>query len=107
VTYNFQTGNNKIKLLSEYESVTQSIKTSMRRVQRCQLKLSELLLHIRKQFYFPVSSFKITGHGNPDNNLESPCINHWQDYSDGDGPTAELLIQGNKDINPHPQRDSN
>jgi hypothetical protein len=28
----------------------------------------------RKQFYFVVSGLKIIGHGNPDNNLESPCI---------------------------------
>jgi hypothetical protein len=27
-----------------------------------------------KQFYFVVSGLKIIGHGNPDNNLESPCI---------------------------------
>jgi hypothetical protein len=26
-----------------------------------------------KQFYFVVSGLKIIGHGNPDNNLESPC----------------------------------
>jgi hypothetical protein len=28
----------------------------------------------RKQFYFVVSGLKIIGHGNPDNNLETPCI---------------------------------
>jgi len=28
----------------------------------------------RKQFYSVVSGLKIIGHGNPDNNLESPCI---------------------------------
>jgi hypothetical protein len=28
----------------------------------------------RKQFYFVISGLKIIGHGNPDNNLESPCI---------------------------------
>jgi hypothetical protein len=28
----------------------------------------------RKQFYFVVSGLKIIGYGNPDNNLESPCI---------------------------------
>jgi hypothetical protein len=28
----------------------------------------------RKQFYFVASGFKITGHGNPDNNLESHYI---------------------------------
>jgi len=29
---------------------------------------------LRKQFYFVISDLKIIGHGNPDNNLESPCI---------------------------------
>jgi hypothetical protein len=28
----------------------------------------------RKQFYFVVPGLKFIGHGNPDNNLESPCI---------------------------------
>jgi hypothetical protein len=28
----------------------------------------------RKQFYFVISGLKIIGHGNPDSNLESPCI---------------------------------
>jgi hypothetical protein len=32
------------------------------------------ILIIRKQFYLIVSGLKIIGHGNPDNNLESPCI---------------------------------
>jgi hypothetical protein len=43
VAYNFQTGNNKIRLLMEYESVTNhSFKISMLRVQRYQIKLFEL-----------------------------------------------------------------
>jgi len=31
---------------------------------------------LRKQFYFVVSGLKIIGHGNPDNNLESPYISY-------------------------------
>jgi hypothetical protein len=73
VVCNFQTGNNRIKLLTEYECVTHSIEI-MRRVQRCQIKLSELRFHIHKQFYFVISRLKIMCHGNPDNNLESLCI---------------------------------
>jgi hypothetical protein len=46
VVYNFQTGNNKNKPLTEYGSVTQSIKTSMPLVQRCQIQLLELHFHI-------------------------------------------------------------
>jgi hypothetical protein len=47
--------------------------TSMRRVQRCQIKLFELYFHIAKQFYFVVSGLKIIGNGNSDNNSESHC----------------------------------
>jgi hypothetical protein len=32
VACTFETGNNKIKLLTEYKNVTQSIKTSMREI---------------------------------------------------------------------------
>jgi hypothetical protein len=28
----------------------------------------------RQQFYFILPGLKIIGHGNPNNNLESPCI---------------------------------
>jgi hypothetical protein len=31
-------------------------------------------LIFRKQFYFVVSGLKMIGHGNSDNNFESPCI---------------------------------
>jgi hypothetical protein len=30
-----------------------------------------------KQFYFFMPGLKIISHGNPDNNLESPCIYGW------------------------------
>jgi hypothetical protein len=68
VAYNFQAGNDKIKLLTEYERVTQNV-----------LLAVELILHNAKQlrhaqFYFDISGLKIIGHGNPDNNLESLCI---------------------------------
>jgi hypothetical protein len=35
----------------------------------------------RQQFYFIISGLKITGHGNPDNNLESPCVTSGQDIA--------------------------
>jgi hypothetical protein len=46
VAHNLQTGNNKIELLTEYESVPQSIRTTMRRAQHCQIKLFQLHFHI-------------------------------------------------------------
>jgi hypothetical protein len=65
VPYNFQTESNKIKLLTEYESVIQKV-----------LWLTEVILQnapfvAREQFYFVVSCLKTVGHGNLDNNLES------------------------------------
>jgi hypothetical protein len=71
VAYKFQTGNNKIKLLAEYESVTQNV-----------LLAVESILHNAKQlqhaqFYLIVFGLKIMGHGNPDNNLESLYIYLW------------------------------
>jgi hypothetical protein len=68
MAYNFQIGCNKIKLLTEYVSVTQKV-----------LLLIESMLQNAKQLqharlFWHVSSLKIIGHGNPDNNLESHCI---------------------------------
>jgi hypothetical protein len=37
------------------------------------MRLFELHFHIPKQFYFLPSDSEIIDHGNPDNNLESPC----------------------------------
>jgi hypothetical protein len=59
VAYNIQTGNNKVKLRTEYESV-ESILQNAKELQH-------------SHFYFVVSCLKIIGHGNPDNNLESHC----------------------------------
>jgi hypothetical protein len=68
VAYNFQTGNTKIKLLTEYKIIAQKV-----------LVFIESILEIAKQLqnvclYFVVSGLKITGHGNSDNNLELLCI---------------------------------
>jgi hypothetical protein len=70
VTDNFQIGRNRVKLLKEYESVTQRVPL-----------FTESILHNDKrlqlvQFYFVLSSLKIIGHGNPDNNLESHCTSY-------------------------------
>jgi hypothetical protein len=37
------------------------------------IRLLEFTFIFRKQFYF-ISGLKIISHGNPDNNLESPCV---------------------------------
>jgi hypothetical protein len=39
------------------------------------------IIIFRKQFYFVVSGFNITGHGNPDNDLESPSIISKEKYA--------------------------
>jgi hypothetical protein len=36
------------------------------------IKLFEVCFHTYEQLYFIFSDLKIIGHGNPDNNLESP-----------------------------------
>jgi hypothetical protein len=36
---------------------------------------------ILQQFYFIISGLKIIGHGNPDNNSESPCISYRARFS--------------------------
>jgi hypothetical protein len=38
------------------------------------MTLLSYIFIFRKQFCFVVSGLKIMGHGNPDNNLELPCI---------------------------------
>jgi hypothetical protein len=68
VAYNFQIGNNKIKLLAEYESVTQEVLLPVESILQNAKQLQ------RAQFYFVVSGLKIIGHRNPDNNLESHSI---------------------------------
>jgi hypothetical protein len=75
VADNFQTGNNKIKLVAKYESVTREVLLLIEST----LQNAKQLQHARlsysvKRFYFAVSGLKIIGHGNPDNNLKSHCI---------------------------------
>jgi hypothetical protein len=67
VTCNFQTGNNQIKLLIQYESVTQKVLSSVESI----LQNAKQLRHA--QFYFVFSGLKIICYGNPDNILESHC----------------------------------
>jgi hypothetical protein len=61
VAYNVQSRNNKIKLLTQYENVTQKVLLFIDQMLQNAKQLQ------RAQFYF-------TGHGNQDNNLESPCM---------------------------------
>jgi hypothetical protein len=68
MAYNFQI-ENKIKLLMKYESVIQKVLSLIESV----LQNAKQLQHM--QFYFSVYGLKFIGHGNPDNNLESPCTN--------------------------------
>jgi hypothetical protein len=67
VVCNSSTGNNRKELLTEYESVTQKVSSSI-----------ESTLQNTKQLSQCVSSFillfavsRLQGHGNPDDNLES------------------------------------
>jgi hypothetical protein len=68
VAYNFQTGNNQIKLLTEYESVTQKVLLLIESI----LKNAKQLQHARLSWH--VSGLKIMGNGNFDINLESHCM---------------------------------
>jgi hypothetical protein len=68
VAYNFQSGRNIIKLLTEYESVTQTVLLFIDSI----LQNAKQLKH--GQFYFIFSGLIIVGQGNPDNTLESLCI---------------------------------
>jgi hypothetical protein len=52
-----------MKLLKEYESVTQG-----------DLLLIESMLQNAKELQHSCKVSKIIGHGNPDNNLESHCV---------------------------------
>jgi hypothetical protein len=56
-----------MKLLIEYESIIQKVLLTIESI----LQNTKQLQHA--QFYFVVSGFKITGHGNHDNNLVSHC----------------------------------
>jgi hypothetical protein len=68
VAYNFETGSNKIKLLTEYESATQRVLLFIEPI----LQTAEQLQHAR--IHFVVSGLKIIGHENPDDNLQTYCI---------------------------------
>jgi hypothetical protein len=68
VVCNFQNEKNKIKLLTEYENVTQKVSLFIESI----LQDAKRLQH--QQFYIVASGLKFMGLGNPDNNLESLCI---------------------------------
>jgi hypothetical protein len=59
MAYTFQTGNNKIELLMEYEGATQEILLSVESTLQNAKQLQ------RVQFYIVVSGLKIIGHGKP------------------------------------------
>jgi hypothetical protein len=68
VIYNFQNGNNKSKLRTEYERVTQNVLFG-------NAVLATMMTGRKyKQFYFVLSGLKIVGHGIPNSNLESPYV---------------------------------
>jgi hypothetical protein len=73
VAYNFKIGKNKIKLLTEDESLTQKVLFDNAVLTELMFDWLSYTFFFRKQFYFVVSGLKIVGHGNPDNNLESSC----------------------------------
>jgi hypothetical protein len=74
VAFNFQTGNNRIKLLTGYERVTQKVLWLIESILQNakQLQHTRLSLHLRSASGIQLP-FPIIGHGNPDNNLESHC----------------------------------
>jgi hypothetical protein len=66
VDYNFQTGKNKIKLLMQYESVTQRVLLFVEPLLQKAKKTSTCAPFLaRKQFYFFVSGLKIIGTETP------------------------------------------
>jgi hypothetical protein len=86
VAYNFQTENNKMKLLMEYENATQTnfinkidlLTEHESVIQKVLLPVEQNFLScvfiFHKQFHFIASGLKIIRHGNLDNNLESLYI---------------------------------
>jgi hypothetical protein len=67
MVYNYQIGKNKVKLLTEYEIVTQNVLLHIESL----LQNTKLLQHA--QFHFVACGLKILDQGNSDNNLESHC----------------------------------
>jgi hypothetical protein len=64
----FKPGNNKEKLHTEYENLTQIVLLSIKSILQNAKQLQS------KQFYFVVFGLKIIGHGNPDSVLETHSI---------------------------------
>jgi hypothetical protein len=71
VACNFQTGNNKIKLVTEHKSVTQKVIFGNAVLAAL---MSGRKYDVILQNCDCSKESKIVGHGNPDNNLESPSI---------------------------------
>jgi hypothetical protein len=67
VAYNFQTGNNKIKLLTEYESVTHKLLFD-------NAVLAALMYGRKYNVMRQNGDCSVIEHGSPDNNSESLCI---------------------------------
>jgi hypothetical protein len=57
----------------EFESATQKVLLLVETMCRMLKNFNMRAFFARKQFYFVIFSLKITGHGNPDNNLETHC----------------------------------
>jgi hypothetical protein len=94
---NFQTGKNKIQLLTEYESGTQKVLLSVESMLQTGKQLQHSTTFIlRKQIYFVVSGLKITGHGNPDNNLESHCISKYSEFLGPFLSTTHFIVSVHK-----------
>jgi hypothetical protein len=66
VAYNFQTGNNHIKLLTEYESVTQKVVFG-------NAVLAALMSGRKYDVILQNGDCSRESHRNPDNSLEPPC----------------------------------
>jgi hypothetical protein len=59
----------------------------------CMSKPFKLHFHISLEILFYCSGLKIIGHGNPDNNLESPCVfeEKWQRLTSNPGLLVRAL----------------
>jgi hypothetical protein len=68
VACNSQTESNKVKLLTEYESVIQNVLLPIELI----FQNAKQLQHARPSWH--IRGLKIIGHKTPDNNLESLCI---------------------------------
>jgi hypothetical protein len=76
VAYNFQIGNKKIKMLTDYENLTQKVFVTYRiNTTQCSTTSPYAPFIFREQLYFVVSGLKNLGFGNGDSNLESHIMN--------------------------------